>query len=171
MQHKKQFYSPILISLILISGIFIGYILNQNGSNSFAFSPLDKQNKINEVLKLIQNDYVDTINEQELIETSLNGILHNLDPHSIYIPAKNFNKIEDEMLGNFDGIGVQYRIIDDSIVVIMPISGGPSAKKGIRAGDRIIGVDRDDITKEKITNAKVMKLLKGPKGSTVLLTI
>jgi len=171
MQHKKSFYSPLLVTLILISGIFIGYILNQNGSNSFAFSPLDKQSKINEVLKLIQNDYVDTINEQELVEASLNEILHNLDPHSIYIPAKNFQNIEDEMLGNFDGIGVQYRIIDDSIVVIMPINGGPSAKKGIRAGDRIVGVEGDDITKEKMTNARVMKLLKGPKGSTVLLTI
>jgi carboxyl-terminal processing protease len=171
MQYKKPFYSPLLISLILIIGIFIGFILNHNESKNHGFSPLTGQNKINEVLKLIQNDYVDTINEQELIESSLNGILHQLDPHSVYIPAENFQNIEDEMLGNFEGIGIQYRIIKDSIVVIMPISGGPSAKSGIQAGDRIIGVDKVDITQEKMTNARVMKLLKGPKGSTVKLSI
>ena len=172
MQKKRPLYFPILLSLVLISGIVVGYILNFNSLDTTSFSsPLNERSKINEVLKLIQKDYVDTINQKELVENTLNDILHNLDPHSAYIPAKSFQKIEDEMSGNFEGIGVQYRIQKDSIVVIMPINGGPSAKKGIRAGDRIVAVDGEDITQIKITNHKVAKLLKGPKGSDVQLTI
>jgi carboxyl-terminal processing protease len=172
MQKRSPFHFPSILSIVLVSGILIGYVLSGSNYSSSAFSSsYSEKDKINEVLKLIQKDYVDTINEKELVEKTLTEMLHNLDPHSSYIPAKSFQNIEDEMSGNFDGIGVQFRIQRDSIVVIMPISGGPSAKKGIRAGDRIVGVDGKDITKTKITNDTVMRLLKGPKGSKVLLTI
>lgn len=171
MKKQKRIYSPIVFSTILIVGIFLGFLLSLNSYESNQFGNLNNQSKINEVLKLIQTDYVDTINEQKLIENSLNDILHNLDPHSTYIPAKKFQNISEEMSGDFEGIGVQYRIIKDSLVVIMPISGGPSEKKGIQAGDRIIAVDGKNITQIKITNDTVMQLLKGPKGSKVQLTV
>jgi len=172
MQKKNSYLLPTILSVVLAAGILIGFILRSNSNYSSGFSSsYSEKDKIKEVLNLIQKDYVDTINEKELVENTLSEILHNLDPHSSYIPAKNFKNIEDEMSGNFDGIGVQFRIQNDSVVVVMPISGGPSAKKGIRAGDRIVGVNGQDITQIKITNDKVMKLLKGPKGSKVNLRI
>ncbi|RUA23760.1 MAG: peptidase S41 [Bacteroidetes bacterium] len=171
MNKQNSFYSPFIFSLLLISGIIIGYSLSSNHSTYSQFGGFNEQSKINEVLKLIQTDYVDTVNEQKLIENSLNDILHNLDPHSTYIPSSKFQNIAEEMSGDFEGIGIQYRIIKDSLVVIMPISGGPSDKKGIRAGDRIVAVDDKNITQIKITNDTVMRLLKGPKGSKVQLTI
>lgn len=172
MQKRNPFNFPTILSIVLVFGILIGYVLSSNKNYSSSFSSTySEKDKLNEVLKLIQKDYVDTINEKELVEKTLTEMLHNLDPHSSYIPAKSFKNIEDEMSGNFDGIGVQFRIQNDSVVVVMPISGGPSAEKGIRAGDRIVGVDGKDITQDKITNDKVMKLLKGPKGSEVMLTI
>jgi len=172
MNKKQAFNFPILYSVILISGILIGYIISLNNNLTSSFS--DKYNgegKINEVLKLIQREYVDTVNEKDLVESTITEMLHNLDPHSVYIPAKELTSIEEEMSGNFEGIGVQFRLKEDSIVVVMTIAGGPSAKKGIQAGDRIVGVNGRNITRNKITNDTVMKLLKGPRGSKVDLQI
>ncbi len=171
MKKQKSFYSPFIFSLVLIAGVSIGFFLSLNHSESRQLGSFTEQSKINKVLNLIQTDYVDTINGQKLIENSLNDILHNLDPHSTYISSTKFQNIAEEMAGDFEGIGVQYRIIKDSLVVIMPISGGPSDKKGIRAGDRIVAIDDKNITQIKITNDTVMQLLKGPKGSKVQLTV
>ncbi len=172
MKKKRPFFLPLIFSIILSTGIIIGYIISpSNGVKSSFSNSYNEKDKINDVLKLIQRDYVDTINEKEMVENMLTDMLHNLDPHSSYIPTRNLQIIEEEMSGNFDGIGIQFRIQEDSILVIMPISGGPSAKKGIRAGDRIVDVNEKEITDIKINNDTVMKLLKGPKGSKVNLRI
>ncbi len=172
MKKKRPFFLPLIFSIILSTGIIIGYIISpSNGVKSSFSNSYNEKDKINDVLKLIQRDYVDTINEKEMVENMLTDMLHNLDPHSSYIPTRNLQIIEEEMSGNFDGIGIQFRIQEDSILVIMPISGGPSAKKGIRAGDRIVDVNEREITDIKINNDTVMKLLKGPKGSKVNLRI
>jgi carboxyl-terminal processing protease len=172
MKKQQSYFLPLIFSIILSVGVMIGFVISSTNSISHSFNNTqDGKEKINEVLKLIQREYVDTINEKELVENTLTEMLHNLDPHSIYIPAKDLQNIEEEMAGNFDGIGVQFRLKDDSILVVMTISGGPSAKKGIQAGDRIVEVDGRNITLNKITNDTVMKLLKGPRGSKVKLRI
>ena len=169
MRNRSFFYLPLVFAVLLSIGIIIGFIINP-GQNGLSGN-IRETNKINDVLRIIERDYVDTVDQKELMETTLTEMLHQLDPHSAYIPAKQMKNIEEEMSGNFEGIGIQFRLNNDTIYVVMPISGGPSAKKGIRAGDRIVGVNGRMITGHKITNDTVVKLLKGPKGSKVQLTI
>lgn len=170
--NKNRFYFlPLIFSALLIIGIVLGYLINPGNRIKYGLKPYSESNKIDEVLRVIQRDYVDTVNQKKLIESTLTDMLHNLDPHSTYIPAKEMKGISEEMSGNFDGIGIQFRLLNDTIYVVMPIPGGPSAKKGVRAGDRIVGVDGRDITKIKMTNDTVMKLLKGPRGTKVKLRI
>jgi carboxyl-terminal processing protease len=172
MARNKRFYLPLIYSILITSGIIIGYIINPGQEIKQGFGgEYSASDKINDVLQLIERDYVDTVNQKELVEQTLTDMLHNLDPHSSYIPAKQLKGIAEEMSGNFEGIGIQFRLNNDTIYVVMPINGGPSAKKGIRAGDRIVGVNGRDITGHKITNDTVTKLLKGPKGSKVQLRI
>ena len=172
MKKRQDYFLPLIFSIVLSIGVLIGFVISSTHSITHAFNnDYDGKEKIKEVLKLIQREYVDTVNEKELVENTLTEMLHNLDPHSVYIPTRNLQNIEEEMSGNFDGIGVQFRLKDDSILVVMTINGGPSAKKGIQAGDRIVEVDGRNITLNKITNDTVMKLLKGPRGSKVKLRI
>ncbi|HRP60541.1 MAG TPA: PDZ domain-containing protein, partial [Vicingus sp.] len=124
-------------------------------------------NKLNEILSFIKDMYVDTVNTTELTENSIASILASLDPHSYYIPAKEFNDMNDPLEGNFQGIGVEFRIVEDTVMVISVIANGPSEKVGIEAGDRIVKVDTTSIAGIGITNEQVIKLLKGPKGTKV----
>ncbi len=163
---------PVIVALALIIGVFIGrkmtsasadYILN-SGSSS-------QSHKLNQVINYIRSDYVDTVKENWIVEKTINGILEQLDPHSAYIPGSKYHAYNDPLEGNFEGIGIEFRIQEDTIVVAKPVSGGPSEKIGLLAGDRIVTVDGKDITGSTLNNHKVMKLLKGPKGSTVSIGI
>ena len=170
--NKNRFYFlPLIFSALLIIGIVLGYLINPGNGIKYGLKPYSESSKIDEVMRVIQRDYVDTVNQKKLVESTLTDMLHNLDPHSTYIPAKEMKGISEEMSGNFDGIGIQFHLLNDTIYVVMPIPGGPSAKKGIHAGDRIVGVDGRDITKIKMTSDTVMKLLKGPRGTRVKLRI
>ena len=125
------------------------------------------QSKIDEVMYHINNLYVDTVKISEIEEKAIVSLMDELDPHSMYISRKEFNAINDELLGGFEGIGVQFRIVEDTVTIVNTIKGGPSEKVGIMAGDRIVCVDDKPIAGIKIKNDSVMRLLKGPKGSKV----
>jgi len=159
---------PIIIAAAIIIGIFIGNKL-QNNSNDIFIHP--QVNKINAVLDYINQEYVDSVSKDELIELTIPKVLENLDPHSIYIPAVDFQAMNEPLEGNFFGIGVQFNIMYDTIVVINTIPGGPSEKKGIMAGDRIVQINDSIVAGTKISTNKVMKLLKGPEGTTVNIDI
>src|SRR5690606_29099005 len=120
--------------------------------------------KIREILTQIQEEYVDTVNTSGLVDEAIAEILHKLDPHSAYIPAAERAAANEDLRGNFDGIGVEFNIFDDTIVVLTPLSGGPSEALGIRSGDKIIEVDGKNVAGIGISNAGVMKALKGPRG-------
>lgn len=159
---------PIIIAITLVVGVFIGQRMAVVSYTSVFPSGLDSQtNKLNQVINFIKSDYVDTVQESWIVEETINGILQNLDPHSYYIPGEKFNEVNDPLEGEFEGIGVEFRIQEDTVVVVKPISGGPSEKMGVLAGDRIVEVEGEDITGEDISNKKVMSLLKGPKGTAV----
>ena len=111
--------------------------------------------------------YVDSVDRKELIEGAMVSMLENLDPHSVYIPAEELAEMNEPLQGNFDGVGIQFNILKDTILVVSPISGGPSEKVGIQAGDRIIEVDGENVAGVGIKNSDVMRLLKGPKGTQV----
>jgi carboxyl-terminal processing protease len=155
---------PLIYALLICSGILIG----NTGNNP---SKKNEEGKINAILNLIDNHYVDTLNSSNFEDKTINAILNELDPHSAYIPAKKYQAVEEDMQGSFSGIGVQFNIIDDSIVVVSAISAGPSDKLGIQSGDRIISVEKEDVASTGIKNEGVIKLLRGEKGSIVNINI
>jgi len=164
MQNKKL--QPLVYALLIISGILIGNINNSNTPNNNS-----ENTKINGILDLIQDHYVDPLNIADFEDKTINAILSELDPHSAYIPVKKIQAVEENMQGSFSGIGVQFNIIDDSIVVVSAISGGPSEKLAIQSGDRIIKVEEEDVAGTGIKNEGVIKRLRGEKGSVVNITI
>ena len=171
---KKRYfiYLPILFAFILVSGIYLGYKLSPISSHPqlFTFNP-NKYNKLNDVVNYIVEEYVDSVDREELMKEGIDGILEKLDPHSQYISAEEFDEVNDPLLGNFEGIGIQFRIENDSIIVIHPITGGPSEKVGLLAGDRIVMVDDSLVAGIGINNQGAMKKLKGKRGTHVNVTI
>jgi carboxyl-terminal processing protease len=127
--------------------------------------------KLQKALLFIERNYVEEPDHDRLVDDAIQGILKGLDPHSIYIPAEEMKQKAEEMEGSFDGIGIQFNILEDTIYVETPLVGGPSEKLGIQAGDRIIKVDGKNVAGIDITIPQVMRLLKGPKGSTVQVSI
>ncbi len=129
------------------------------------------QDKINYALELIKYAYVDTVDSKKLTEEAIKAMVKNLDPHSVYIPVEEMREMNEPLVGKFDGIGVQFNIHEDTILVTQPIPGGPSEKLGIRAGDRIVKIDGTVVTNIKITNNDVFKKLRGDKGTKVTVSI
>jgi carboxyl-terminal processing protease len=169
-------FLPFYFSIILIAGILAGYFFSLNGTlaktteNGGGFHK-SQYSKINNLLEYIEMQYVDTINEHQLVEKTVTSMLHSLDPHSDYIPAEQFKQVNEPLQGSFDGIGVEFNIINDTIRVITPISGGPSEKLGIKAGDKIIKVDNKLMAGIKITNKQVFDKLRGEHGTKVKVSI
>jgi carboxyl-terminal processing protease len=127
--------------------------------------------KFGRTLSLIDAFYVDSANLDMLTEKAIVEVLKNLDPHSTYISAKDVKEMNEPLNGNFEGIGVQFNLLRDSIIIVEPISGGPSEKVGIRAGDRILTIDQEKVTGINITTTGVRSRLMGPKGTKVNITI
>ncbi|NOY37773.1 MAG: S41 family peptidase [Chlorobi bacterium] len=123
--------------------------------------------KLNKVINLISGYYVDSVNEEKLAEDVIRAMLHDLDPHSVYITADEVKEMNQPLQGNFEGIGIYFNLLEDTIIVISPVSGGPSEKVGIRAGDRIVRIEGENVAGKGITTAKVKEKLMGPKGTQV----
>lgn len=157
---------PVIVAITLILGVWIGKKMS-NSTVDYYLGSNNSSHKLNQIINYIQSDYVDTIQENWIVEKTVNGILEQLDPHSSYIPGEKFHAYNDPLEGNFEGIGIEFRIQEDTVVVAKPVPGGPSEKLGVLSGDRIVKVNGDDITGPTLNNMKVMKLLKGPKGSEV----
>jgi carboxyl-terminal processing protease len=127
--------------------------------------------KFSATLQIIDYFYVDSVDQPELVETAIVGMLKELDPHSVYLSKEEVKKADEPLIGNFEGIGVQFQIFKDTILVISPIPGGPSDKLGILAGDKIVKIDGEDATGSDITNDYVQSHLRGEKGTQVTVSI
>ncbi|NSW45877.1 MAG: PDZ domain-containing protein [Bacteroidales bacterium] len=178
MNKKTLIYLPIIIAFSLCIGMWIGKIYFKNSFDNLLLDnisskniKIDPINKLQSILYYIQNEYVDTINTDSLINKAIIALLQQLDPHSIYITPAEYEEMNDPLEGEFDGIGVEFSIQNDTIVIMNTIIGGPSEKLGIMAGDRIIKVNDSTVAGIGITNNKVMKLLKGPKGTKVKVSV
>ena len=160
---------PLLLGITLAGGILIGANLfgSKNSGDDFG----KNINKMREIMTLIDREYVDTVNSDQITDFAINKMLENLDPHSAYIPTKEVELAKAPLEGGFDGIGVEFFILKDTIMVVSPISGGPSEAVGIRAGDKIIMVDDKSVAGQKITNRDVFSKLRGKKGTKVKLSI
>ena len=158
----------VLVLLSIVSGVMIGlFVIPSGGSNSFS----GKGSKIDYILSLIDSQYVDKVDMDSLQDEAIRSFLSDLDPHSVYMTAEEIKKENEVLQGNFDGIGIQFRIIEDSIVVVQTINPGPSQRAGIMAGDRITKVDGKNVTGKEITNEKVFKLLRGKSGTKVSVAV
>ena len=170
MKNNNNF--PIFFSLAIVFGIIIGSSLNGNPTNIFSLTKNSSQEKkIKRLINFIEKEYVDTINTDELLDGAITQMLGKLDPHSVYIPKENLQEDRERLQGNFVGIGVQFRMINDSVTVIQPIQGGPSILAGIKAGDRILMADKDTLFGKNIFSNKVPNYLKGKPGTKVALQI
>lgn len=165
----KQIVLPVVLALVLIVGFFIGKIWTPGhpqapGSRLFIYP---QTNKIEALLNLIQEEYVDTIDKNDLMEKIIPEILKNLDPHTVYIPAQELKTANQELEGNFGGIGVQFSMQNDTVMVISVVSGGPSEKLGIIPGDRIITVNDSTIAGVNMNSDNVVGMLRGEMGTKV----
>jgi carboxyl-terminal processing protease len=156
---------PLILTLGLAAGIFIGatVVENEPGERSFLSGIM----KFREVITYIDKAYVDEVNTDELVETAIVKMLEKLDPHTVYIPKKEAELSNVELKGEFEGIGIEFNILKDTIYVVAPISGGPSEKVGLMAGDKIVTVDGETVAGIGINNNMVFDLLRGPKGTKV----
>jgi len=161
---------PLLLAVVLVGGLFIGREMSTSPGaqlNLFSMRDPSAADKVGQVLDLIDRQYVDTVEKSALVDEVLQDILQRLDPHSYYISAAELQAAQEPLEGSFDGIGVEFAIQRDTVVVITPVEGGPSAALGIRAGDRILSADSVKLAGVGITNDGVMKQLRGPQGSEV----
>ena len=171
MKLKKK-YVPILFSLGIVFGIVLGSFLNFGASSDTAFfSSNSKKEKLNKLIDYIDYEYVDTVNTDSIVEVTVNGILDNLDPHSTYIPPEELKEIEENMKGDFVGIGISFYPYQDSVAVIQAIEGGPSAKVGIQGGDRIVSADGIPLSGKAMEDDSLSKILKGRIDTSVNLKI
>lgn len=169
--NRSSRFTPIIIAVSIVVGILIGTFYTKHFSGSRLGIINNSSNKLNALLRIIDDQYVDTVNMEELVENAMPQILSELDPHSKYIPAKDLEAANSDLEGSFNGIGIQFRIQNDTININNIVKGGPSEKIGLMPGDQIITVDGAPFVGKKVTNESAMSKLKGKKGSEVKLGV
>lgn len=169
-KNKGKFWLPLIMAVCIALGLVIGTILSRNEiyKNGNKFQNL---NKISALLSLIDAKYVDSLDLSSISEALIPKVLAELDPHSVYIPADQRKLMDEQLEGSFSGIGVQFRILEDTIYVIAVIKGGPSERAGLIAGDRIVTINDSSFTGKNINNEKILKTLRGDKSSVVKLGV
>src|SRR3970282_2612455 len=157
----KNLKFPVL-AVVLTIGIVVRFQINN------VFSDDNLRNsiiKFNDVLTFTEKYYVEEVDTQVLVEAAINGMLSKLDPHSVYIPAQQMESVEESFRGDFEGIGIEFQVVNDTLTVVSPITGGPSEQLGIMSGDRIIKIDGKQVI--GIRNDEVRKKLRGKAGNKV----
>ena len=170
MKENNASYHPIILSMVLVFGLLIGYFIMPSEQNITSIE-IGQKSKINNILHLIQKEYVDIVNQAQLEGNAVKSILKELDPHSTYITKEDIKTVNEDMEGSFGGIGVEFIIQQDTIVVVSPISGGPSERLGIRSGDRILVVEQESVAGIGIENKGVINRLRGEIGTKVSVQI
>ncbi|MBX2931314.1 MAG: S41 family peptidase [Chitinophagaceae bacterium] len=170
-KEKKQVWLPILFALVMVFGMVVGFNLKKHSSTE-TFLGTGNTTTVQEVLSLIRNKYVEPIKMDSISEITINELLSHLDPHSLYIPPINVEDINDELLGNFQGIGIEFQLLNDTVNVINVIPNGPSEKAGILIGDKLIAVnDSIKIAGVQITTDKIRHYFRGKAESKVSVTL
>ncbi|MGX5817513.1 S41 family peptidase [Chitinophaga lutea] len=165
---KLKVFLPLLFALVLALGMYLGHrmpvIRNSDSSQFFT----NRRSPLQEVMELLKYQYVDTVDLAEVQEEAIEGLLTRLDPHSVYIPPADVQEINEDLDGNFEGIGVEFNIIRDTVNILNVIAGGPSDQAGVLTGDKILRVnDSVRVAGADITNDRIRQLLRGPRGSKV----
>ncbi len=169
----KAIILPVIIALAIVFGMMINSALNKRqhiGENGEIFSPL-QDSKLNTIMNMIEYSYVDSVDMNDLEENAIVQLIKDLDPHTVYIPAKDLQRVNEGMVGNFGGIGVQFYKYLDTVTVVKVVPGGPSEKAGLKDGDRIIQVDDSIVAGKNVDTDKIMKMMRGEIGTDVVLTL
>ncbi len=166
---NKETMRTLLTIAILLLGLFVGFRLGRMNTTHILVPP--KSNKLDVILDFAQKNYVDSIYVPDLIEKAIPDVLKYLDPHSVYISSSEMKGANEQLEGNFDGIGVTFNMPEDTVVVVNVISGGPSEKVGIQAGDRIIKINDSIVAGHKVPQDSIMKLLRGKSGTEVSVNV
>jgi carboxyl-terminal processing protease len=168
---QRSVLLPLVIALSVVAGILIGIFLPGKQSSVQQQGFRLRNDKINSILNIIESDYVDSVNRNDLVDAAIPAILKKLDPHSVYIPARELARANEPLEGNFDGIGISFNMLSDTILVISTIPGGPSEKLGLQPGDKIIFVNDSLVAGRHIAEDRVMGMLKGPRGTVVKIRV
>jgi carboxyl-terminal processing protease len=166
-KNRLKVILPLIIAAGITGGILLGYMIQFNARQSISMGSFTHPDKISYILSFIERNYVDSVARDDLEDLLIPEILNNLDPHSIYIPPMDLSSVNETLRGNFDGIGVQFNMQNDTILVIQAVRGGPSEKVGILAGDRIVNVDGTNVAGVKMDEDSIVGMLKGPTGTKV----
>jgi carboxyl-terminal processing protease len=168
---RLQVWLPLLFSIVMVGGMMIGYKLREN-TGARGFFTISNKSAMQEVLDLIRLRYVDKVEIDTMGNNAINGLLHRLDPHSVFIPASDLSYVNDDLRGNFSGIGIEFQIFYDTVNVINVLPAGPSDKAGLQVGDKFIAVNDSVLVAGKNIEASgIRKLLRGASGSTVKITV
>jgi carboxyl-terminal processing protease len=162
---RKRFSLVTVFAVVLVSMI-AGSMLNNLISSDNIYEQISK---FKDVISITEKYYVENVDTQKLTESAINGLLNDLDPHSIYIPASQLQRVNEEFQGSFEGVGIEYQVLNDTLLVVSPISGGPSEAVGIQAGDKIVAIN--DSSAIGITQLGVQQKLRGPKGTRVAVRV
>jgi carboxyl-terminal processing protease len=168
---KNSRYMPLIMALCVVLGVFIGTFYANHFSGNRLSIINSGSNKLNNLLHIIDDQYVDTVNVNDLVEKAMPQILAELDPHSVYIAAKDVQMANDDLRGSFSGVGIEFTIRQDTLHVQQVIGNGPAERAGVIAGDKIVMVDDKPFTGKTLTNEVAMHTLKGPKDTKVKLGI
>lgn len=169
---NNKFIITIIVGLTLSLGFFLGRSLSKPPAEIYnGTSVTGNAQKLNDILTILDKEYVDSVNKNELFEQAISTMLHDLDPHSNYIPAEQLKALNENIEGNFGGIGVRFSIIRDTLCITNVIPDSPSERVGILAQDQILSIDGEDLEEDKISNQMVMDRLKGLEGTDVTVTI
>ena len=170
MKNKNKIYLPLLLGLACAAGLLLGSQLNFTQDQAL-FSSNSKKEKLNRLIDYIDYEYVDDVNTDSIVDVTVNKILENLDPHSVYIPKKEYASVTENMNGDFVGIGVSFYQVEDTIIVIQPMEGGPSEKMGIKGGDRILYANDKKLFNKDLGTDSIISQLKGEENSEVRLKV
>lgn len=157
-------FFPLLFAVMLGLGVVLGYNIQPNSASGRSLSGTGK---INHIMSLIDAEYVDTVNANQLIDQAIVGMLQQLDPHSVYMNAEMVKQSNEELSGSFGGVGIQFLVLNDTVVVTHLVPGGPAEKRGIKPYDRIVGVNKKKFTFKNLDDDTVRKNLRGPVGSSI----
>ncbi|HZI52254.1 MAG TPA: S41 family peptidase, partial [Chitinophagaceae bacterium] len=167
---KLQVWLPLIFSLVLIAGMFFGYKMGNSGSGK-GFLKTARSTSLQETLDLVRLKYVDKVNLDSVQSGAIKEVMNKLDPHSIYFPPVDLKEANEELAGNFDGIGVEFNVFEDTVNILYVVPGGPSDKAGLQIGDKLINVNGASLIVSDIGTAKIRELIRGERGSVVEIEI
>src|SRR4030095_1253346 len=167
---KLQVWLPLIFSVVMIAGMFFGYNMGNSGSSK-GFLKTGRSTALQEALDLVRMKYVDKVNLDSMQTGAIKEIMNELDPHSVYFPPVELKAANEDLAGNFDGIGVEFNVFDDTVNIVYVVPGGPSDKAGLLIGDKMIGVNGSPLIIKENEISKIKELIRGERGSVAEIEI